>query len=57
MFGFAVGWGVFWLLIWLSTFVIGNIANNTDLKGYGILGILFSTIYLIALSVGRLFGG
>lgn len=57
MFGFAVGWGVFWLLIWLSTWVMGKIVNNMDCKGVGILGMLFSTIYLIALGAGRLFGG
>jgi hypothetical protein len=54
MFGFFVGWGVFWLLIWLVALVWGLLGRSDGLTGCGALGIAFSVIYLIAVVVGKL---
>ena len=59
MFAFLVGWGVFWLLIWLFVLVIGLVTKeDTDnLIGMGFVGAVVSIAYLIACAVGKLVGG
>lgn len=57
MFGFFVGWGVFWLLIWLAALVLGILGRSDGLQGLGGLGTAFCVIYLIAVFVGKLVSG
>lgn len=54
MFGFLVGWGVFWLLLWLFVFWVGHSNDNSDWEGAGVLFGAISVFYLVAVCVGRL---
>lgn len=53
MFGFLIGWGVFWLLIWVTVMLVGLITNEDKWIGTGMLWIMISACYLIAVLVGR----
>lgn len=57
MFGFFVGWGVFWLLIWVTALIAGLLGKSDGLTGVGGLGTAFCVIYLIAVVVGKLVTG
>jgi len=57
MFGFFVGWGVFWLLLWVMVWMLGLLSRHDGMQGFGILGTIFSVIYLIAVIVGRVVSG
>jgi hypothetical protein len=57
MFGFLVGWGVFWLLLWLLITLGGYRYKSNDTMGFGILGSLLSLLFLVAVVVGRLAAG
>lgn len=57
MFGFFVGWGVFWLLLWMLALFVGLLGRSDGLTGMGALGTVFSVIYLIAVIVGKLVAG
>ncbi len=57
MFGFLIGWGVFWLLTWICMFVLGAFARMDNLTGFSVVGVLISVIYLIAVAVGKAVGG
>ena len=57
MFGFLVGWGVFWLLLWVTSFMAGILGNSDGLTGLGVLGTMVSVIFLIAVFVGKLVTG
>lgn len=57
MFGFLVGWGTFWLLTWVIIWMMGLVMRHEALQGFGILGSIFSMIYLIAVAVGQLMNG
>lgn len=57
MFGFFVGWGVFWLLVWLLALFVGILGRSDGLTGTGALGTVFCVIYLIAVVVGKLVAG
>ncbi len=57
MFGFLIGWGVFWLLCWVLAFALGALARMDELLGMGVIGAILSVIFLIAVFVGRLFAG
>lgn len=60
MFGFLIGWGVFWLLLWLAVFwglkrTQGQAADGDEiLLGGAAIGVVVSAIYLIAVVVGGL---
>ena len=54
MFGFLVGWGVFWLLIWLCVLFIGISTKEENWAAAGIVFGAISIFYLIAVIVGRL---
>ncbi len=54
MFGFFVGWGVFWLLVWLFTFMLGIWGKSDGLMFTGGLGTVICVIYLIAVFLGKL---
>lgn len=54
MFGFLVGWGVFWLLIWLGVLLIGVVSKEENWTGAGIMFGAISVFYLIAVIVGQL---
>lgn len=57
MFGFLVGWGVFWMLLWVAAFIAGVLGNSDNLTGLGVLGTMVSVIFLIAVFVGKLVTG
>jgi hypothetical protein len=57
MFGFLVGWGVFWLLLWLLITLGGYGYKSNDAMSFGILGSLLSLLFLVAVVVGRLAAG
>jgi hypothetical protein len=57
MFGFLVGWGVFWMLLWVASFIAGVLGNSDNLTGLGVLGTMVSVIFLIAVFVGKLVTG
>lgn len=57
MFGFFIGWGVFWLLIWLALTFVGTAYQNQDLRGTGLFLSAISVIYIIAVIVGRMVAG
>jgi hypothetical protein len=57
MFGFLVGWGVFWLLIWFLLFVGGVIAESENAIGWGFIGSVLSAVFLFAVIVGKLVSG
>jgi hypothetical protein len=57
MFGFLVGWGVFWMLLWVASFIAGVLGNSDNLTGLGVLGTVVSVIFLIAVFVGKLVTG
>lgn len=57
MFGFFIGLGVFWLFVWLFVFIAGIIGRHDLATGFGILGIVTSLAYIIAMVVSRLLSG
>ena len=57
MFGFLVGWGIFWMLLWVASFLAGVLGNSDNLTGLGVLGTMVSVIFLIAVFVGKLVTG
>lgn len=57
MFGFLIGWGVFWLLLWLLIALGGYRYKSDDALGIGVLGSLLSMLFLVAVVVGRLAAG
>jgi hypothetical protein len=57
MFGFMFGWAVFWTLFWLLILTMGLWASNDDAKSAGILGTVFSVIFMIAVIAGRVVSG
>jgi hypothetical protein len=59
MFAFLVGWGVFWLLIWLFVLVLGiaSVKDDENFTGIGVVGAFISMAYLIACVIGKLVGG
>lgn len=54
MFGILVGWGVFWLLLWMSVIVLGVAAKEDNWIGSGLLFTAISCFYLVAVFVGRM---
>lgn len=61
MFGFLFGWGVFWLLIWGSVFMLSfmpfgaaRTKTDYDFRVAGILGLFVSAFWIMAVSAGRL---
>jgi len=57
MFGFFIGWGVFWLLIWAAVTLAGFAYRNQDICNTGQFMSAVSMIYLIAVIVGKLAAG
>ncbi len=52
MFSFFIGWGVFWLLLWLGVFALGMGGEHDGMIGTGILLSFISAIYLISVLIG-----
>lgn len=57
MFGFLVGWGVFWLGMWIVVTLLGLFVKDDNITGVGGLGAIVSCIYLLAVFVGKLAAG
>jgi len=59
MFSFLIGWGVFWLLVWLFVLTLGLLCGRDDenLTGAGVVGAAISIAFLIACVIGKLAGG
>lgn len=57
MFGFLIGLGVFWLLVWTFIFIVGVVAKEEWMQGWGVLGVFISLFYLFSVAVGRLVAG
>jgi len=53
MFGFLVGWGVFWLSLWITFTVLGALAKEDNMVGAGIILSAISFFYLIAVLIGN----
>ena len=53
MFGFLIGWGVFWFLIWALVLLAGLVTSEDNWIGTGMLMGLVSICYLIAVVVGK----
>jgi hypothetical protein len=54
MFGFLIGWGVFWLLIWAVVLLTGLSTKEENWTAAGTVFGMISIIYLIAVIIGRL---
>lgn len=63
MSAFLIGWGVFWLLLWLAVFALG-LAMYADANAkfcdagqkfatLGMIGTVISGVYLVAVFAGR----
>lgn len=52
MFGFLIGWGVFWALIWGSMLAVWW--TNPNINAVSAIGTAVSVIYLIAVYVGKI---
>lgn len=57
MFGFMVGWGVFWLMLWVTALVAGLTGKSDGLTGTGAVGTILTVMYLIAVFVGKWVAG
>lgn len=55
MFGFLLGWGIFWLLIWITVALIGHYTRSEEWLGAGTVFAVISIFYLIAVIVGNAF--
>jgi hypothetical protein len=53
MFGFLVGWGVFWLLFWSFWAFAGYWSSKDQPLAVGLVGSITSIFFLIAVVVGR----
>ena len=57
MYGFLIGWGVFWFLLWLLVFVAGWSSVHTDPEshavGAGVIGAVISVLFLMAVLIGH----
>lgn len=56
MFSVLVGWGVFWLLVWIGVFVVGRSNRDKDWEGAGLVFGSIALFYLIAVFAGRAVG-
>ena len=54
MTAFLVGWGVFWFLFWLLGLGLGLLVREDGIIGTSLLMWLVSSIFLIAVGIGRL---
>jgi hypothetical protein len=57
MYGFLVGFGVFWLLFYVGIWVMSHLANDKRVQGLALLGTFGSSIYLVAVGVGGMING
>lgn len=57
MFGFLIGLGVFWLLVWMFIFIVGVGTKEESMQGFGMLGVFITLFYLFSVAVGRLVAG
>lgn len=56
MFGFLVGWGVFWLVFWSAITALAMISSSSkgeDVGAAGLVGILVSMAWLLACWAGH----
>lgn len=53
MFGFLVGWGIFWLSIWVTFTVLGFLAKEENMAAGGIVLSIVSFFYLVAVIIGN----
>jgi len=53
MFGFLVGWGVFWFFIWITLLIISHGSRDEGINSLSIVMLFILVFYFIALFVGR----
>ncbi len=54
MFGFLIGWGIFWLFIWTGLFAMGKTTKETEITAASVGGIYLSLAWLAAVAAGKL---
>jgi hypothetical protein len=57
MFGFLIGWGVFWLILWAIMLILGVLVKSDGMLGWGAAGTILSMVFLMSVMVGRLAAG
>lgn len=56
MYGFLVGWGIFWMLIWAAWTALFWNSQDSHL-GAGVVGLFVSFAYLVAVFIGKMIAG
>lgn len=54
MFGFLVGWGVFWFMIWLTLLIVSHgDRSNEGMNSLSIVMLFIVIFYFVALFIGK----
>lgn len=61
LFGFMIGWGVFWFLIWLFLLIVAlsppRKTSDSELVGACGIGLVVSIAWLVAVWIGHTVSG
>jgi hypothetical protein len=53
VFGFLVGWGVFWFLVWLGVLIVSH-KSDKEMNSLSVVMLFIVVFYLIAVFAGKI---